>query len=80
MRITNTGLLYDDPTRSTLGYMLICPVDGDKTFLLRPDGSVAHRWKTKNGMTNWGAVRLMETRIRLLAQPEAMRSIVGATQ
>ena len=27
-----------------------------------------------------GAVRLMRTRIRLLAQPESMRSIVGATQ
>ena len=27
-----------------------------------------------------GAVRLMRTRIRLLAQPEPMRSIVGATQ
>ena len=27
-----------------------------------------------------GAVRLMRTRIRLLGQPEPMRSIVGATQ
>jgi hypothetical protein len=27
-----------------------------------------------------GAVRRMRTRIRLLAQPEPMRSIVGATQ
>ena len=27
-----------------------------------------------------GAVRLMRTRIRFLAQPESMRSIVGATQ
>jgi len=27
-----------------------------------------------------GAVRRMRTRIRLLAQPESMRSIVGATQ
>ena len=27
-----------------------------------------------------GAVRLMRTRIGLLAQPEPMRSIVGATQ
>lgn len=53
MRITNTGLLYDDPTQSTPGYILICPVDGDKAFLLRPDGSVAHEWQTGNGMTNW---------------------------
>ena len=28
----------------------------------------------------WGAVRRMRTRIRLLAQPESMLSIVGATQ
>ncbi len=27
-----------------------------------------------------GAVRLMRTHIRLLAQPESMRSIIGATQ
>ena len=28
----------------------------------------------------WGAVRRMRTRIRLLAQPKSMRSIIGATQ
>ena len=27
-----------------------------------------------------GAVKLMRTRIRLLAQPKSMRSIIGATQ
>lgn len=53
MRIRHTGLLYDDPTRSTPGYVLIRPVEGDKSFLLRPDGSVAHEWQTTNGMTNW---------------------------
>ena len=31
-------------------------------------------------MSFFGAVRRMRTRIRLLAQPETMRSIVGATQ
>ena len=31
-------------------------------------------------ITGKGAVRLMRTRIRLLGQPEPMRSIVGATQ
>ena len=30
--------------------------------------------------TDLGAVRRMRTRIGLLAQPEPMRSIVGATQ
>jgi hypothetical protein len=30
--------------------------------------------------SNHGAVRRMRTRIRLQAQPEPMRSIVGATQ
>jgi len=53
MRIRNTGLLYDDPSQSTPGYLLICPVDGDLAFLLHPDGSVAHQWQTGNGMTNW---------------------------
>lgn len=53
MRIRHTGLLYDDPLRSTPGYILICPVDGDRTFLLAPDGSVAHEWETAGGMTNW---------------------------
>jgi hypothetical protein len=50
MRIRHTGLLYDDPTRSTPGYVLIRPVEGDKSFLLRPDGSVAHEWQTTNGI------------------------------
>ena len=53
MRITNTGLLHDEPGRSTPGYLLICPVEGDRAFLLGPDGSVAHEWATGNGMTNW---------------------------
>ncbi len=53
MRITNTGLLYDDPDRSTLGYLLICPVDGNAAFLLSPDGSIAHQWVTGGGITNW---------------------------
>lgn len=53
MRIRNTGVMYDDPSQSTPGYMLIRPVDGDNSFLLGPDGSVAHEWHTTNGMTNW---------------------------
>lgn len=53
MRITNTGLLHDDPARSTPGYLLIRPVDGDEVFLLDPGGAVAHRWQTRRGMTNW---------------------------
>ncbi|WP_439144219.1 arylsulfotransferase family protein [Planktotalea sp.] len=53
MRITNTGLLFDDPNRSTPGYIVICPVDDGRTFLLAPDGSVAHEWDTGHGMTNW---------------------------
>ena len=32
------------------------------------------------GISDKGAVRQMRTRIGLLAQPESMRSIVGATQ
>lgn len=53
MRITQTGLLFDDPARSTPGYILITTVDGDRTQLLAPDGSVAHEWITERGMTNW---------------------------
>lgn len=53
MRISNTGLLYDDPTRSTPGYVLICPVEGREAFLLAPDGSVAQSWQRGMGMTNW---------------------------
>lgn len=53
MRIANTGLLYDDPSRSTPGYVLICPVDGDRAFLLGPDFEVAHEWRTGGGNTNW---------------------------
>ncbi|MEM6985850.1 MAG: arylsulfotransferase family protein [Pseudomonadota bacterium] len=53
MRIRHTGLLFDDPARSTAGYVLICPVDGDRAFLLDPDGEVAHHWRTCRGMTNW---------------------------
>lgn len=53
MRIRHTGLLFDDPAQSTPGYMLICPVEGDRAFLLDPDGAVAHEWATAGGMTNW---------------------------
>lgn len=42
MRITSTGLLYDEPERSTPGYLLIRPSEGDSSFLLDPDGEVAH--------------------------------------
>lgn len=53
MQIRHTGLLHDDPSRSTPGFMLIRPVDGDRSLLLRPDGSIAHEWQTTDGMTNW---------------------------
>ncbi len=53
MQIRHTGVLYEDPNRSTPGYILICPVEGDRAFLLRPNGSVAHTWETGVGMTNW---------------------------
>ncbi|MDE0210627.1 MAG: hypothetical protein OXJ64_12165 [Boseongicola sp.] len=53
MRIRHTGLVFDDPSQSTPGYILICPVEGDRAYLLAPDGSVAHEWATGNGMTNW---------------------------
>ena len=53
MRIAQTGLLYEEPERSTPGYLLIRPVDGDKTFLLDPSGDVAHVWHSHKGMTNW---------------------------
>lgn len=56
MRITNTGLLYDDPSQSTPGYVLISPVRGNKAFLLDPDGEVAHEWQTAGGMTHWSYV------------------------
>ncbi len=53
MRITNTGLLLNDPDRSTPGYVLISPVDSDRVYLLDHDGAVARRWSTGGGMTNW---------------------------
>lgn len=54
MRITNTGLIHDEPGRSTPGYLLIRPAEGDSSFLLDPDGKVAHSWTGRVGMTNWG--------------------------
>ena len=56
MRIRQTGLLYDDPARSTPGYLLVSPVEGDRTFLLAPDGAVAREWRTCAGMTNWSCL------------------------
>jgi outer membrane protein assembly factor BamB len=53
MRISHDGLLFDDPARSTPGYVVICPVEGERAFLLDPAGEVAHQWKTGGGMTNW---------------------------
>ena len=53
MRITNTGLIYDDPSQSTPGYVLISPVRGNRAILLDPDGEVAHEWQTAGGMTHW---------------------------
>jgi len=53
MRITNTGLLFDDPSKSTPGFMLICPVDGNRAILLDASGDVAHEWNTAGGITNW---------------------------
>ena len=54
MRITSTGLLYDEPGRSTPGYLLIRTSEGDSSFLLDPDGKVVHSWTGRIGMTNWG--------------------------
>ena len=53
MRIRHTGLVFEDAEQSTPGYVLICPVEGDRALLLAPDGSVAHEWQTQTGMTNW---------------------------
>ena len=54
MRITTTGLVHDEPGRSTPGYLLIRTSEGDSSFLLDPDGEVAHSWTGQIGMTNWG--------------------------
>lgn len=53
MRLSHTGLIYENPALSTSGYILVCPVEGDRAFLLDPEGSVAHQWQTGGGMTNW---------------------------
>jgi len=53
MRIRHTGVLFDDPAQSTPGYILICPVEGNRAILLDPEGEVAHEWQTTGGMTNW---------------------------
>ena len=45
-----------------------------------PTGIVMCHSDVSESITQRGAVRLMRTRIGLLAQPEPMRSIVGATQ
>ena len=43
MRITRTGVVHDEPERSTPGYLLIRPSEGDSSFLLDPDGKLAHK-------------------------------------
>ena len=53
MRISHTGVIFDDPARSTPGYVLISPVESNRAFLLDPAGEVAHEWHTGGGMTNW---------------------------
>lgn len=53
MRIVTTGVLYDDPARSTPGYLLLRPSEGNKAFLVDPEGAVAHEWETGYGITNW---------------------------
>jgi len=53
MRITNTGLLYRNPSQATPGYLLICPCVGDKAILLDPNFEVVHEWQTSGGITNW---------------------------
>jgi len=53
MKLRHTGLQFNDPERSTPGYLLICPVESGDVFLLDPDGAVAHQWATDKGMTNW---------------------------
>jgi hypothetical protein len=44
------------------------------------DGNSCCRNIASEEKVETGAVRRMRTRIRLLAQPEPMRSIIGATQ
>ena len=44
------------------------------------DPSKTNQRRLSSGNTDNGAVRRMRTRIGLLAQPEPMRSIIGATQ
>lgn len=53
MQIRHTGLQFNDPAVSTPGYVLISTAESDRTLLLGPDGSVAHEWRTAQGMTNW---------------------------
>ena len=43
MRITHTGLLYDEPERSTPGYLLLRPSEGDSSFLLDPTRRRPHK-------------------------------------
>ena len=62
---------------------VLLKVDGADTQFLVGE-TVAHLTDESavlvNAWTPHGAVRRMRTRIRLQAQPESMRSIVGATQ
>jgi len=53
VRITNTGLLLNDESRSTPGYVLTSTIESDRAYLLDPDANVAHEWHVKGGMTNW---------------------------
>jgi outer membrane protein assembly factor BamB len=53
MRIRTTGVVFEDQARSTPGYILIRPAEGNCAFLLGPDGAVAHEWQTEGGITNW---------------------------
>jgi hypothetical protein len=77
------GHLYKCPHRIDAGVIETSNNDRinirmPRNFGQQPGDTDGNIQKTLNA--RWGAVRRMRTRIRLLVQPEPMRSIIGATQ
>lgn len=48
-----TGVTHHDPDRSSGGYTLFAPIQGEKAYLIDMDGNVVQQWQTPRGMTNW---------------------------
>ncbi len=53
MLIQHAGVTFHDAARSTPGYVLFSPIEGDRVYLIDYEGNVAHVWAAGKGITNW---------------------------